>query len=608
MAEYNEVEKDDLYKLRHSAAHVMAEAVLQIYPKAKIAIGPPIENGFYYDFDLGKDEAGKNRTFSPEDLEAIEKGMRRIIGGKHEFAYREVSADEARALFADQPYKLELIDGLDKGSLDEFGNESAEKPVISTYKHDSFEDLCRGPHVDHTGKIPADAIKLLSVAGAYWRGDEKNPMLQRIYGTAFRNRKDLKKYLDMLEEAKLRDHRKLGRELELFIFDEEVGPGLPLWLPNGTVLIDELEKLAKEVETVAGYQRVRTPHLTKEDLFIRSGHLPYYAESMYAPMELEGVKYYVKPMNCPMHHKIFGSKLRSYRDLPIRLSEYGTCYRYEKSGELFGLMRVRSMQMNDAHIYCSEEQFEQEFLAVVDLYKHYFELFGLERYVMRLSTHHPKGLGKKYVDNQRLWLKTEDMVRRAMTNGNVPFVEVADEAAFYGPKIDVQVWSAIGKEFTLATNQVDFAVPPRFDLTFINGEGEEETPLCIHRAPLSTHERMIGFLIEHYAGAFPVWLAPEQARVIPITDVHNEYAEQVRKQLAAAGVRVSADLGSERMNNKIRQAQLMKVPYMLVVGDREMEEGTIALRKRDGSRQNALPVAEFVAQISQGIASRTAEL
>ena len=608
MAEYNEVEKDDLYKLRHSAAHVMAEAVLEIYPEAKIAIGPPIENGFYYDFDLGKDEAGKNRTFSPEDLEAIEKGMRRIIGGKHPFAYRQVSADEARALFASQPYKLELIDGLDKGGLDEFGNESAERPAISTYKHDSFEDLCRGPHVEHTGKIPADAFKLLSVAGAYWRGDEKNPMLQRIYGTAWPNRKELKKYLDMLEEAKLRDHRKLGRELELFIFDDEVGPGLPLWLPNGGVLIEELEKLAKEVEAQAGYSRVRTPHLAKEDLFLHSGHLPYYAESMYPPMDLEGVKYYVKPMNCPMHHKIFGSKLRSYRDLPVRLAEYGTCYRYEKSGELFGLMRVRSMQMNDAHIYCSEEQFAQEFLAVVDMYKRYFDLFGLERYVMRLSTHHARGLGKKYVDNQRLWLKTEDMVRRAMTNGNVPFVEVPDEAAFYGPKIDVQVWSAIGKEFTLATNQVDFAVPSRFDLTFINAAGEEETPLCIHRAPLSTHERMVGFLIEHYAGNFPVWLAPEQARVIPITDVHNEYAEQVRQRLAVAGVRVTADLGSERMNNKIRQAQLMKVPYMLVVGDQEMEQDAVALRKRDGSRQNGLSVAEFLAQIDQRIASRSAEL
>lgn len=608
MAGYNEVEKDDLYKLRHSAAHVMAEAVLQLYPEAKIAIGPPIENGFYYDFDLGKDDEGKNRTFSPEDLEAIEKGMRRIIGGKHEFAYREVSADEARALFADQPYKLELIDGLDQGELDEFGNEVAEKPVISTYKHNTFEDLCRGPHVEHTGKIPADGFKLLSVAGAYWRGDENNAMLQRIYGTAWPNRKQLKKYLDMLEEAKQRDHRKLGRELELFIFDEEVGPGLPLWLPNGAVLIDELERLAKDVETEAGYQRVRSPHLTKEDLFVRSGHLPYYTEGMYPPMELEGVKYYVKPMNCPMHHKIFGAKLRSYRELPIRLSEYGTCYRYEKSGELFGLMRVRSMQMNDAHIYCSEEQFEAEFMAVVDLYKLYFDLFGLDRYVMRLSTHHPKGLGKKYVDNERLWLKTEEMVRSAMTNGNVPFVEVADEAAFYGPKIDVQVWSAIGREFTLATNQVDFAVPPRFDLTFINADGEEETPLCIHRAPLSTHERMIGFLIEHYAGAFPVWLAPEQARVIPITDVHNDYAEQVRRQLAAAGVRVAADLGSERMNNKIRQAQLMKVPYMLVVGDREMEEGTVALRRRDGSRKNGLPVAEFVADIGQRIASRAADL
>jgi len=412
----------------------------------------------------------------------------------------------------------------------------------------------------------------------------------------------------MLEEAKKRDHRKLGRELELFTFDEEVGPGLPLWLPRGAVIVEELEKLAKEAEERAGYVRVRTPHLTKEDLFLRSGHLPYYAESMYPPMELEGVKYYVKPMNCPMHHKIYASKLRSYRDLPLRLAEYGTCYRYEKSGELFGLMRVRSMQMNDAHIYCSEEQFEAEFLAVVELYNYYFKLFGIDKYIMRLSTHHPRGLGKKYVDNPRLWQKTEEMVRRAMTNGNVPFVEVPDEAAFYGPKIDVQIWSAIGKEFTLATNQVDFAVPPRFDLTFINQRGEEETPLCIHRAPLSTHERMIGFLIEHYAGAFPVWLSPEQVRVIPITDAHNDYAVQVQRRLADAHVRVHADLSSDRMNSKIRQAQLMKVPYMLVVGDREMEGRTVSLRRRDGKRRNGMPLEEFVALVTERIATRSPDL
>ncbi|MFN8468528.1 MAG: threonine--tRNA ligase, partial [Caldilineaceae bacterium] len=437
------------------------------------------------------------------------------------------------------------------------------------------------------------SFKLMTVAGAYWRGDEANPMLQRIYGTAWRNKKELNEYLQMLEEAKKRDHRKLGRELEIFIFDEEIGPGLPLWLPNGGVMISELEKLAAETEARAGYQRVRSPHLTKEDLFLRSGHLPYYAESMYPPMELDGVRYYVKPMNCPFHHKIFAAKPRSYRDLPVRLAEYGTCYRYEKSGELFGLMRVRSMQMNDAHIYCSEELFEQEFMGVVGLYRYYFELFGIERFVMRLSTHHRKGLGKKYVDNERLWLKTEDMVRRAMENGGVPYVEVPDEAAFYGPKIDVQIWSAIGREFTLATNQVDFAVPPRFDLVFTNRDGKEETPLCIHRAPLGTHERMIGFLIEHYAGAFPVWLAPQQARVIPITSDHNDYATQLALQLQEVGVRADADLSAERMNAKIRDAQLMKVPYMLVVGDAEQANHTVALRKRDGSRINDMAVGRL---------------
>lgn len=599
---------DGLYKIRHSAAHVMAQAVLELYPEAKFAIGPPIENGFYYDFDLGADQDGSPRTFRPEDLKAIEKRMRQIIGGKHEFDYREVSAAEARQLFADQPYKLELIDGLDQGEIDEYGNEADEKPVISTYKHDTFEDLCRGPHVEHTGKIVADAFRLLSVAGAYWRGDEKNAMLQRIYGTAWRNRKELKKHLDQLEEAKKRDHRKVGRELEIFIFEEEVGPGLPLWLPRGAVIIEELERLAKETEEAAGYDRVRTPHLTKEDLFLRSGHLDFYKDSMYPPMEMEGVTYYVKPMNCPMHHKIFGSKLRSYRELPVRLAEYGTCYRYEQSGELFGLMRVRSMQMNDAHIYCSREQFAQEFMGVVDLYKLYFDLFEIDRFVMRLSTHHPKKLGEKYVDNRTLWEQTEEMVRQAMTEGNVPFEEEPDEAAFYGPKIDVQIWSAIGREFTLATNQVDFAQPERLDLSYINAAGEEEIPLCIHRAPLSTHERMIGFLIEHYGGNFPVWLSPEQVRVIPVTSAHNEYAVQIEKRLTDAGARVSADLSSDRMNNKIRQAQGMKVPYMLIVGDREIEEETVSLRRRDGGRQNGMPVAEFVSLVAERIASRAKTL
>jgi len=594
-------EESHLYKIRHSAAHVMAQAVLEMFPEAKYTIGPPVENGFYYDFDLP-------RNLTPEDLEQIEKRMRQIVQGKHEFKKTVLSAEEAKKVFADQPYKLELIEGLEKGGLDEYGNPLEEKPEISIYQHDTFTDLCRGPHVGNTKEIRQDAFKLMSIAGAYWRGDEKNKMLQRIYGTAWENKDQLKEYLHQLEEAKKRDHRKLGKELEIFIFDEEVGPGLPLWLPNGGIMIEELEKLAKEMEEKAGYDRVRTPILTKEDLFLRSGHLPYYAESMYAPMELEGVKYYVKPMNCPMHHKIFGSKMRSYRDLPVRLAEYGTCYRYEKSGELFGLMRVRSMQMNDAHIYCSEDQFEQEFLGVVDLYRKYFDLFGIEKYVMRLSLHSKAGLGKKYVDNERLWLKTEEMVRRAMDNGGVPYVEAEDEAAFYGPKIDVQVWSAIGREFSLMTNQVDFAVPERFDLKFTNKEGHDEVPLCIHRAPLSTHERLVGFLLEHYGGNFPVWLAPEQVRVISITDNQNEYAENIAKQLRENSIRASADLSAQRMNAKIRQAQLMKVPYMIVVGDNEMKAEQVSLRVRDGSQQNNITLSEFISRAKDRIARRAAEL
>ena len=594
-------EDSQLYRIRHSTAHVMAQAVLEFYPEAKYTIGPPVENGFYYDFDLP-------RPLVQEDLAKIEKRMRQIIAGGHPFVKKAVSAEEARQIFKDQPYKLELIEGLEKGGFDEYGEPLAEKPEISIYQSDTFTDLCRGPHVETTRQINPAAIKLMSIAGAYWRGDEKNKMLTRLYGTAWKTAQELEEYLAMLEEAKRRDHRKLGKELEIFIYDDEVGPGLPLWLPRGGVIIEELERLAKEMEEKAGYLRVRTPHLAKEDLFVHSGHLPYYAESMYPPMEIEGVRYYVKPMNCPMHHKIFGSKPRSYRDLPIRLAEYGTCYRYEKSGELFGLMRVRSMQMNDAHMYCAEDQFEQEFMGVIDLYHKYFDLFGIQKFVMRLSLHGKEGLGKKYVDNERLWLKTEDMVRRAMTNGGVPFVEAYDEAAFYGPKIDVQIWSAIGKEFTLATNQVDFAQPGRFGLVFMNRNGVEETPLCIHRAPLSTHERMIGFLLEHYAGNFPVWLSPEHVRVIPITDNQNEYAEGIVRQLREQGIRASADLSAQRMNAKIRDAQLMKVPYMLVVGENEMNAGTVSLRVRDGSRQDNIPLAEFIARARDRIARRASEL
>ena len=570
---------------RHSLSHVLAQAVRRLFPEARLAIGPAIEEGFYYDFDVPE-------PFSTEDLSRIEKEMKRVVRQNHRFEREEVGRDEARLRLQDEPYKLEILDELE------------DDESLTFYRDGDFVDLCRGPHVLSTGQVRH--YKLLSVAGAYWRGDEGNKMLQRIYGTAFASREALDGHLRMLEEAKKRDHRRLGRELELFFFDDEVGPGLPLWQPKGTVLIEELERLAKETEREAGYLQVRTPHICKDSMFVRSGHLPYYAESMFPPMEMEGVKYYLKPMNCPHHHKVFASAPRSYRDLPLRLAEYGTCYRYEQSGELFGLMRVRSMQMNDAHIYCTLDQFEEEFLAVCRMYLGYFELFGIDKYVMRFSTHDPADLGKKYVDEPELWLETEERVRRALAKGGINHVEVAGEAAFYGPKIDVEVWSAIGREFSIATNQVDFAVPARYGLVYTTAEGTEETPICIHRAPLGTHERTIGFLIEHYAGAFPTWLAPVQAVVLPIAERHGEYAETVRQALAAAGVRVELQ-ADQSLNYRIRAAQKQKVPHMLILGDREMEGGKVAVRLRSGENLDPMPVDEAVAMIGGRIASRAAE-
>lgn len=599
MSELNQIsyEQSDLYRIRHTAAHVLAQAVLELYPEAKPGMGPPVEHGFYYDFDLGTEADGRRRSFKPDDLPQLEKRMRQIMAGKHALVSREISADEAQQLFHDQPYKLELIHEL-----------AQTGQVISTYRQDSFEDLCRGPHVAHTGQIAPDAIQLMNTAGAYWRGDESRPMLQRIYGTAWRNKQELKVHLQMLAEAKKRDHRKLGQELEIFVLDEEIGPGLPLWLPNGNILREELEKLARAMEDAAGYVRVSTPHIAKEALYLRSGHLPYYEDEMYAPMAKEGATYYLRPMNCPFHHKIYASKPRSYRDLPLRLAEYGTVYRYEQSGSLVGLLRVRGQTQNDAHIYCAEAQLEEEFMAVMDLYRRYFDLFGIEKYVMRLSKHGKAGLGKKYVDNEPLWLKMEELVRQVMRRGHIPFVEAEDEAAFYGPKIDVQIWSAIGREFSLATNQVDFAQPPRFDLTFTNQQGEPETPFCIHRAPLGSHERFVGFLIEHYAGNFPVWLAPEQVRVIPITDAHQAYAAQLAAQLRAVGIRAQAMMGSERMNAKIRQGRQMKLPYMLIVGDQEVQEGTVSVRERDGRQQHHISIAAFVAHVTEVVNGRSPHL
>jgi threonyl-tRNA synthetase len=596
---------DALYRKRHSLAHIMAQAVLEYFPDAKPTIGPPIDNGFYYDFGVPK-------GFTPDDLAKIEARMKEIVKKGVSFERREVSETEARAMFANNPFKIELIDGLVKGAGDDMGSADDRRPttddglatvdrrssvVLSIYTQDAFTDLCRGPHVDTSREIDPDAFKLSTSSSAYWRGNEKNPVLQRIYGLAFETPQQLADYVHMQEEAKKRDHRKLGAELEIFVFDDEVGPGLPLWQPNGAVMIEQIEALAKKMEQEGGYDRVKTPHLTKENLFLRSGHLPYYAEGMFPAMELDdGVKYYLKPMNCPFHHKIYAAKPRSYRDLPIRYAEYGTCYRFEQSGELFGLMRVRSMQMNDAHIYVTEEQFEQEFMAVIKMYLRYFDILGVDKYMMRLSLHSAEGLGKKYVNNPELWIKTEEMVRRAMINGNVPFFERENEAAFYGPKIDVQIFSAIGREFSLATNQVDFAVPPRFNLTYVDKDGQEKTPLCLHRAPLSTHERLIGFLIEHFAGNFPLWLAPVQAQLIPIADRHVEYCNKVAAELQAAGLRVKVDAGAERMQKKILNAQTMKIPYMLVVGDKEAAAESVAVRLRSGEDLKAMTVDAFKAR------------
>ena len=498
--------------LLHSTAHLMAPAVKELFPEAKVTIGPAIENRFYYDFDI-------DGTFSDDDLEKIEKKMHELAANDHVVTRMDLTHGEAVKLFTkmNESYKVEIIEDID-------GDDT-----ISAYTQGDFTDLCRGPHVLQTGKIKY--FKLLNTSGAYWRGNEKNKMLQRIYGTAFSSKKELNKYLNFLEEAKKRDHRKLGKELNLFTFDEEVGPGLPLWLPNGAVMIDELEALAKETEDKADYLRVRTPHLTKGSLYEKSGHLDHYQDAMYPSMDVDGIEYFVKPMNCPHHHKIYAARPKSYRDLPVRLSEYGTCYRYEKSGQLFGLMRVRSMQMNDAHIYCTKEQFKDEFLAVCNMYLYYFDIFGIDKYQLRLGLHDPNDLGGKYIDEPELWQQTEAEVREALIEGNFEHEEIAGEAAFYGPKIDVQVWSAIGKEFTLATNQVDFAIPKRFGLTFTDEQGREQTPICIHRAPLSTHERFVGFLTEHFGGDFPLWLAPVQVAVLPVSEKVIDYAKNVETTL-----------------------------------------------------------------------------
>ena len=578
-------EDDGKQTFWHSSAHLLAEAVEQTFPGVKFWVGPAIERGFYYDMDLG------DRKISEEDVKSLEKKMNELARQSNPYIRKEISKTEAVQYFQEKgdEYKLDLLSNLQDGS-------------ITFYSQGTFTDLCRGPHIPDTGLIKA--IHLSSIAGAYWKGDEKNKMLTRIYGITFPQQKELDEYLVMMEEAKKRDHRKLGKELGIYTMNEDIGPGLILWMPNGTVIIEELEKLAKETENAAGYKRVVTPHIAKENLYITSGHLPYYADSMFPPMQMDGETYYLKAMNCPHHHKIFDAEPKSYRELPYRIAEYGTCYRYEQSGELFGLMRVRCLHMNDAHIYCSKEQFKQEFKAVNDMYLKYFKIFGIEKYVMRLSLHDPEKLGQKYINEPELWLETEELVRNVLIETGVPFVEVKGEGAFYGPKIDVQIWSTIGREFTLATNQVDFAQPRSFKLSFTNKNNEPEIPLIIHRAPLGTHERFIGFLLEHYAGKFPTWLAPVQVKVLPISDKFLDYAKEVERALLQQGIRVEIDDRQEKIGKKIRDTELMKIPYMLIVGEKEVNEKVVSVRRQGKGDTGSFAVTEWIAQIKQEIENR----
>jgi len=631
----------DIERLRHSTAHVLATAILKIWPEAQFAAGPPVDNGFYYDVDLP-------HRVSPEDFEKIEAEMKKEIKANHPFERMEVSRDEALTMAKrgelgalgarSEPsnFKLDIIENIPPGE------------TISLYRNGDFIDLCAGPHVMRTGNI--GAFKLTNVASAYYKGDEKNPQLQRIYGTAFKTKKELDDYFAMLEEAKKRDHRKLGKELEIFVLDDDVGPGLPMWLPRGAAIIEELEKLARETEFAADYQRVRTPHIARESLYKKSGHLPYYAESMFPPMRLkregkdfevkqqrfnelksivdakketpeqytefkhlqheltDSDNYYLKAMNCPHHHKLFAAVPRSYRDLPLRFAEYGTCYRYEQSGELFGLMRVRSMQMNDAHLYMTPEQFEAEFNAVNEMYLNYFKLFAIEKYLMRFSTHDPTKLGQKFVDEPELWKRTEDMTRNVLKNSGINYVEVPNEAAFYGPKIDVQAWSVIGREFSIATNQVDFAQPRRFDLRYKDRDNVDKIPLCIHRAPLGTHERFIGFLIEHYAGNFPLWLSPEQVRILTISDEPQllDYSRAILNELRGHQVRAEIDTSTDKINGKIQRAEQMKIHTMFVIGKRDMEAGAISVRVHGRGNLGAKPRGEAIADILSSIKERRA--
>jgi len=564
---------DELEVLRHSTAHVMAEAVCDLWPGAKYAIGPPIQDGFYYDFDLPA-------SLSPEDLGRIEARMREIIAADQPFVREVLSREEALERFADQPYKVEIIEGVEE-------SEGAGGETISVYRNDGWADLCRGPHVESTGKL--GAFKLLSVAGAYWRGDERRPMLQRIYGTAWRSEAELEEYLRRREEAELRDHRRLGRDLDLFTFPEEVGSGLAVWHPRGGILRRTLEDFVREVHDRHGYEIVATPHLAKAQVWATSGHLEKYRENMYPAMEAESGEYFVKPMNCPLHSLIYSSRTRSYRDLPMRLSELGTVYRYERAGVLHGLLRVRGLTIDDAHIFCTPDQLVDEILRVFELTLEIHRTFGFEEPVVELSTKPGEAIG-----DEEMWTRAIETLHAALDRSGLEYTVAEGEGAFYGPKVDFHFHDAIGRLWQLTTVQCDFALPERFGLEFMGEDNQRHRPVIIHRAILGSIERFAGVLVEHYAGAFPLWLAPEQIRVVAIADRHGEHARDLAGKLREAGLRPGVDDSRQTVSKKVRDAQLMKVPYVLVVGDREIEAGTVAVRDRSGAEARGIPFASFV--------------
>jgi threonyl-tRNA synthetase len=593
MASGNGDREEKLHKLRHSTAHVMAEAVLDMFPEGKLAFGPPIENGFYYDFDLP-------RPLTLEDLAEIEERMKEIIKGKYPFERRDVSVDEARELFAGQPYKIDQIEKLAAGQEDEHG-EASDEPLrhLSIYSHHNFSDLCAGPHLDHTGEIAWNAFKLLNVAGAYWRGDENQPMLQRIYGTVWPSKAELKEHLAWLEEVEKRDHRRLGKELDLFSFHEEAGAGLVYWHPKGARIRSIIEDYWRKRHYEGGYEIVYTPHIGRAQLWETSGHLDFYHESMYSPMDIEGIDYYIKPMNCPFHIMIYQSKRRSYRELPMRWAELGTVYRFERSGVLHGLLRVRGFTQDDAHIFCTPEQIEDEILEVLRFSMRLLQAFGFSDIKAYLATRPEKAVGEP-----ARWDQAIEALKRAIAVEDLPYEMDEGGGAFYGPKIDLKLRDALNREWQMTTIQFDFNLPDRFDLKYIGADGLEHRPYMVHRALLGSLERFFGVLIEHYGGAFPVWLAPVQAKLIPIADRHNDYAHKVAAQLRAANLRVEVNDTSDRMQAKIRDAQLQKIPYMLVIGDREAEDNAIAVRLRSGEDLGALPVADFAAIAQAAIEER----